>query len=116
VYAACRLLELLANSSVSLSEMLADIPPTYVTPEIRVQCDDEKKFQVVEKIKSEFRRQYEVIDVDGARILFPNGWGLVRASNTQDVLVMRFEADTESGLDAIRSLVEERVQRAKAAL
>jgi phosphomannomutase/phosphoglucomutase len=114
IYAACRLLELLANSSVSLSEMLSDIPPTYVTPEIRVQCDDEKKFQVVEKIKSEFGRQYKVIDVDGARILFPNGWGLVRASNTQDVLVLRFEADTQAGLDAIRALVEERVQFAKA--
>jgi phosphomannomutase/phosphoglucomutase len=114
IYAACRLLELLANSSVPLSDMLADIPPTYITPEIRVQCDDERKFQVVEKIKSEFRGQYEVIDVDGARILFPNGWGLVRASNTQDVLVMRFEADTEAGLDAIRLLVEERVRLAKA--
>jgi phosphomannomutase / phosphoglucomutase len=114
IYAACRLLELLANSSVPISEMLADIPPTYVTPEIRVQCDDEKKFQVVEKIKSEFRSRYKVIDVDGARILFPDGWGLVRASNTQDVLVMRFEADTQAGLDSIRSMVEERVQFAKA--
>jgi phosphomannomutase/phosphoglucomutase len=116
IYAACRLLELLANSPVSLSEMLADIPPTCVTPEIRVQCDDEKKFQVVEKIKSEFSRQYKVIDVDGARILFPNGWGLVRASNTQDVLVMRFEADTQTGLESIRALVEERVQHAKSSL
>jgi phosphomannomutase/phosphoglucomutase len=88
VYAACRILEIVANSSIPLSQMLSDIPPTFVTPEIRVQCDDDKKFKVVEIVKSQFRQKYEVIDVDGARILFPNGWGLVRASNTQDVLVI----------------------------
>jgi phosphomannomutase / phosphoglucomutase len=113
IYAACRLLELLANSNSSLSEMLSDIPPTVVTPEIRVQCDDEKKFEVVERVKSYFRQRQEIIDVDGARIIFPHGWGLVRASNTQDVLVMRFEADTQENLNSIRSQVEERVQLAK---
>jgi phosphomannomutase / phosphoglucomutase len=116
IYAACRLLEQLANSSFSLSEMLSDIPPTVVTPEIRVQCDDEKKFEVVEKVKQYFRQRQSVIDVDGARILFPNGWGLVRASNTQDVLVMRFEADTQENLNSIRSQVEERVQLVKSGL
>jgi phosphomannomutase / phosphoglucomutase len=115
IYAACRMLELLSHSPVSLSRMLADIPPTFVTPEIRVQCDDDRKFEVVEKVKARFREHYQVIDVDGARILFPNGWGLVRASNTQDVLVMRFEADTQAGLDDIRSQVEEQVQQAKSA-
>jgi phosphomannomutase / phosphoglucomutase len=114
IYAACRILELLGNSSVSLSEMISDIPPTVVTPEIRVQCDDDKKFQVVDKIKSHFRQTREVIDVDGARILFPTGWGLVRASNTQDVLVMRFEADTQEALDSIRNEIEEQVRRAMA--
>jgi phosphomannomutase / phosphoglucomutase len=114
IYAACRITEILANSTRSLSQMLADFPETFVTPEIRVQCDDDKKFGVVEKIKSYFSQKYQVIDVDGARILFPQGWGLVRASNTQDVLVMRFEADTQSNLDAIRSQVEEQVQTAKA--
>jgi phosphomannomutase / phosphoglucomutase len=113
IYAACRLVEILACSAVSLSRMLSDFPATFVTPEIRVQCDDDKKFAVVEKIKSYFRQKYEVIDVDGARVLFPQGWGLVRASNTQDVLVMRFEADTQSNLDAIRSQVEEQVRKAK---
>jgi phosphomannomutase / phosphoglucomutase len=113
IYAACRLVEMLAHSSKSLSQMLADFPDTFVTPEIRVQCDDDKKFQVVEKIKSYFSRKYRIIDVDGARILFSNGWGLVRASNTQDVLVLRFEADTQANLDAIRSQVEEQVQKAK---
>lgn len=113
IYAACRILELLSHSSVPLSDMLADLPPTFVTPEIRVQCDDEKKFEVVEKVKAHFRRDHQVIDVDGARILFPNGWGLVRASNTQDVLVMRFEADTQENLDRIRAQVEDLVLQAK---
>jgi phosphomannomutase/phosphoglucomutase len=113
IYAACRLLELLGHSPDSLSRMLSDIPPTFVTPEIRVQCDDDKKFAVVEEVKSRFRQHHKVIEVDGARILFPHGWGLVRASNTQDVLVLRFEADTQEALDAIRSRVEEQVRRAK---
>ena len=96
--------------------MLSDIPPTVVTPEIRIQCDEDKKFAVVDKVKSHFREHYSVIDVDGARVLFPNGWGLVRASNTQDVLVLRFEADTEANLEAIRSQVEEQVNLAKSRL
>jgi phosphomannomutase / phosphoglucomutase len=113
IYAACRLVEMLARTPRSLSQMLADFPVTYVTPEIRVQCDDDRKFGVVEKVKAYFSQKYRVIDVDGARILFPQGWGLVRASNTQDVLVLRFEADTQANLDAIRSLVEEQVRKAK---
>jgi phosphomannomutase / phosphoglucomutase len=113
IYAACRILELVSRASMPLSEMLDSIPPTFVTPEIRVQCDDDKKFEVVEKVKAYFSERYEVIGVDGARILFPNGWGLVRASNTQDVLVMRFEADTQAGLDEIRSQVEAQVEKIK---
>jgi phosphomannomutase/phosphoglucomutase len=113
IYAACRLLELLSASGDSLSRMLSDIPPAFVTPEIRVQCDDDKKFDVVEKVKAAFRQDHEVLDVDGARILFASGWGLVRASNTQDVLVMRFEADSQEHLDSIRARVEETVHRAK---
>jgi phosphomannomutase / phosphoglucomutase len=113
IYAAARILELQANSPIPLSSMLADIPPTFVTPEIRVQCDDDKKFAVVERVKAHFKQRHEVIDVDGARILFPKGWGLVRASNTQDVLVMRFESETQADLDRIREEVETEVQRAK---
>jgi phosphomannomutase/phosphoglucomutase len=113
IYAACRLLEIVAQSSRSLASMLSDLPPTVVTPEIRVQCDDDRKFDVVEKVKAHFRRLNPVIEVDGARILFSKGWGLVRASNTQDVLVLRFEADDQSGLDSIRSQVEEQVHLAK---
>ena len=116
IYASCRIMELLANSPVPLSEILSSFPTTFVTPEIRLQCDDEKKFAVVEKVKEYFKKDYQVIDVDGARVLFPEGWGLVRASNTQDVLVMRFEADTEAHLDKIRSLVEKKTAEIKAAL
>jgi len=116
IYAACRLLEVVASSPVPMSRMLSDIPPMVVTPEIRVQCDDEEKFAVVEKVKLHFQSSHQVIDVDGARILFSNGWGLVRASNTQDVLVLRFEADSRASLDAIRSEVEEQVMLAKTSL
>jgi phosphomannomutase/phosphoglucomutase len=116
IYAACRLIEILSRSGETLSKMLSEVPPTVVTPEIRVQCDDDKKFAVVEKVKACFRAKHEVIDVDGARILFPEGWGLVRASNTQDVLVLRFEAGSQEELDSIRSQVEEEVHRARTSL
>jgi phosphomannomutase/phosphoglucomutase len=116
IYAACRLVEILSHSGETLSRILSEIPATVVTPEIRVQCDDDKKFAVVEKVKAYFEAKHEVIDVDGARILFPEGWGLVRASNTQDVLVLRFEAGSQKALESIRSRVEEEVDRAKASL
>ena len=114
LYAACRLLEIVARSPKSISEMLADVPISVVTPEIRVQCDDRRKFDVVERVKGYFRAKYPIIDVDGVRILFPNGWGLVRASNTQDVLVLRFEAGSEAELNLYRAEVEEQVALAKA--
>ena len=112
VYAACRLLEIVAHAPEPLSEMLATIPPTVATPEIRIQCDDDKKGSVVERVKTYFQSRREVIDVDGARIVFPDGWGLVRASNTQDILVLRFEAISQASLDKIRSEVEEQVKLA----
>ncbi len=74
------------------------------TPEIRLDCPDEKKFQVVAEMAAEFKREYQVIDVDGARVLFDGGWGLVRASNTQPVLVFRFEAHEEDRLEEIRKI------------
>jgi phosphomannomutase/phosphoglucomutase len=113
IYAACRLLEIIAHAPESISEMLSNVPPTVATPEIRVQCDDDKKFSVVERVKSYFQARQKVIDVDGARIVFPDGWGLVRASNTQDILVLRFEATSQASLDSIRSDVEEQVALAK---
>ena len=101
LYAAARLLRILSNSELSLAELLADIPRYYTTPEIRVKSSDTEKFRVVERVLEHFRKKYEVIDVDGARILFPDGWGLVRASNTGPELIVRYEGTTPEGLDRI---------------
>jgi phosphomannomutase/phosphoglucomutase len=105
-YASCRLLEILADSGKKLSELLKDVPRTFTTPEIRVECPDNVKFNVVEKVTAYFRKEYNIIDIDGVRVLFDDGWGLVRASNTQPALVLRFEAMTEERLNEIRTLVE----------
>jgi len=105
-YASCRLLEILADSGSSLSALLADVPRTVNTPEIRVECPDKVKFKVVAAVTEHFRKAYDVIDIDGVRVLFEDGWGLVRASNTQPALVLRFEALTETRLNEIRTLVE----------
>jgi phosphomannomutase/phosphoglucomutase len=102
IYATCRLLEILANTNKPLSGLLSDVPKTWTTPEMRVDCPDDKKFTVVEKVKEGFKGKYQIIEIDGARILMPGGWGLVRASNTQPVLVLRFEADSEKRLEEIR--------------
>jgi len=108
-YAGARVLEILSNTDKTLSQLLSDLPETFSTPELRVDCAEEKKFAVVRKIAEEFSKTNEVITIDGARILFENGWGLVRASNTQAILVLRFEADTEENLRAIQHQVESRV-------
>ncbi|MGH9595084.1 MAG: phosphomannomutase/phosphoglucomutase, partial [Bryobacteraceae bacterium] len=92
IYAACRLIEIVSNSGQPLSAQLAGLPKMVSTPEIRVDCPDEIKFQVVQRVLEHFRKTHSVIDVDGVRVLFSDGWGLLRASNTQPVLVMRFEA------------------------
>lgn len=114
IYASCRLLEILANSGKTIEQLLEGVPRTYTTPEIRVPCKDSTKFAVVEKAMQYFQRnEYQVLDVDGARIVFPDGWGLVRASNTQPVLVLRYEADTSERLEEIRKLVEASIARAQ---
>lgn len=105
-YAGARVLEILSKTGKNLSELLADLPETFSTPELRVDCAEERKFEVVQKIAEKFAKTNEVITIDGARILFENGWGLVRASNTQAILVLRFEADTEENLRKIRETVE----------
>ena len=112
IYASCRLLEILSRTEKKLSHLLEDVPKTFITPEIRVACTDEIKFKVVEKVKEELRKDYAIIDVDGVRVKFDDGWGLVRASNTQPVLVLRFEALSEKRLQEIRGLVEEKVKAA----
>lgn len=116
LYAACRLIEIVAQSGHPLSYQLADLPLTVSTPELRVDCPDELKFEVVRKVREHFRTRYETLDVDGARINFARGWGLVRASNTQPILVLRFEAATPELLQAYRDEVEEVVAAVSGAL
>ncbi len=106
IYAALRVVELFSHSDQPIHEMLADVPETFSTPELREPCPDEQKFDVVRTVLEHFRPTHEVIDVDGARINFEHGWGLVRASNTQPVLVLRFEADSPEQLKLIREEVE----------
>ncbi len=113
IYASCRLIEILANTGKTISELLADIPKTYSTPEIRVECPDNKKFGLVEKVTEYFKKKYNVIDIDGVRVLFDDGWGLVRASNTQPALVLRFEALTQERLEEIQNLIEGVVEKMK---
>jgi len=108
-YVGARVLEILSKTDSSLSQLLNDIPQTFSTPELRVDCAEEKKLPVVRQIAEEFAKTNKVITTDGARILFENGWGLVRASNTQAILVLRFEADSEENLRAIQHKVESRV-------
>ncbi len=113
VYATLRLLEILAETDRPLHALLEDVPRTFATPEIRVDCSDEEKFDVVERVEAHFRADHDVVTVDGARVLFDGGWGLVRASNTQPVLVLRFEAESEEKLSRIRAEVENAVGEAR---
>jgi phosphomannomutase / phosphoglucomutase len=106
VYASCRLLEILSSTGQRISDLLADVPETFTTPEIRVDCPDEQKFDLVKRVTQYFKQHYDVIDIDGVRVIFDDGWGLVRASNTQPALVLRFEAMSESRLAEIKHLIE----------
>ncbi len=115
LYAACRLMEIVSRSGKPLSAQLDGLPKTVTTPEIRIDCPDEIKFDVVARVASEFKKTHKVIGVDGARVLFSQGWGLLRASNTQPVLVMRFEATSESLLAEYQQEVERMLDRARAA-
>ncbi|MGE5699463.1 MAG: phosphomannomutase/phosphoglucomutase [Deltaproteobacteria bacterium] len=115
IYASLRLFEILAASDRPLSVMLSDLPPLVATPEIRVDCPDDRKFRIVERVAEIVAPQArEVIDVDGVRALFDGGWGLVRASNTQPVLVLRFEGKDESAVARIRAVMEDAVKKAQA--
>ncbi|MEJ2659801.1 MAG: phosphomannomutase/phosphoglucomutase [Desulfobacteraceae bacterium] len=113
VYATCRLLEILADTGKTIGELLVDVPKTFNTPEIRVEMPDNVKFKVVERVTDYFRQREKVIDIDGARVLFGDGWGLVRASNTQPALVLRFEALSDKRLAEIRTIVESALDRIK---
>lgn len=105
VYAGARLLEILSSTDRPVSDLLAGVPKMINTPEIRMDCPEEKKFKVVKELVEDFKRHYKVIDVDGARVIMEGGWGLVRASNTQPVLVLRFEAANQERLAEIRDLI-----------
>ncbi len=111
IYASLRFLEIMEADGRPVSEFLGDVPKTSSTPEIRVDCADNVKFDVVRELTEYYRGKYPVIDIDGVRALFDDGWGLVRSSNTQPVLVLRFEADTPAALDRIQSMVMEDLER-----
>ncbi len=105
-YAGCRLIEILIKGEKPLSSYFKDLPKSYVTPEIRVDCPDDQKFEIAEKCRVFFSKHFKTIDIDGVRILFPDGWGLIRASNTQAALVLRFEASTPERLAKNREGIE----------
>ncbi|MBI5498508.1 MAG: phosphomannomutase/phosphoglucomutase [Deltaproteobacteria bacterium] len=106
IYAAGRLVELMANDKRSLTEMLADVPVTYATAELRADCPEDLKFRLVAKCVEHFKKKHQVVDVDGVRVIFKDGWGLIRASNTQPILVLRFEAQSPERRDEIRAYME----------
>jgi len=117
IYAGARLLEILARTGRTVDQLLADLPPSHTTPEIRLDCPDGLKFRIAERVRDRFRAEgRDIIDVDGVRVRFPHGWGLLRASNTQPVLVMRFEAETPAELSEYRRTVEEAVAAVRAEL
>ena len=123
IYASCRLIEILAKTGKPLSSLLADVPSTSVTPEIRVDCPDHQKFilvkKVIDRLLSMVRKPHpkdpeltilDVITIDGIRVRFSEGWGLIRASNTQPALVLRFEAPSDEKVRLIRSFLESVLQ------
>jgi phosphomannomutase/phosphoglucomutase len=130
IYASCRLVEILARSKRSLSSLVADLPQTTVTPEIRVDCPDTVKFQLVDQVKAQLAgyldarqpvgastlRLRELVTIDGVRAIFEDGWGLIRASNTQPALVLRFEAPSPARLDVIRATIETELAQARRVL
>jgi len=103
IFATLRLLEILSQEGRTLTQLDSEVPSYYSTPEIRIDCPDEKKFEIVERLKRDLAQKYEIITIDGVRVEYPDGWGLVRPSNTQPILVLRFEAQTEKRLEEIRS-------------
>ena len=113
VYTGARLIEILSNSDLSLTDMIKSLPQVVNTPEIRVDSTEESKFKIVDGVREFFKKNYEVIEIDGARVKFENGWALIRASNTQPAMVIRFEADTKEHLEEIKDIfypVLEKVQ------
>ncbi|HLL53285.1 MAG TPA: phosphomannomutase/phosphoglucomutase [Myxococcaceae bacterium] len=114
VYSSARLLEILTNEQRPLSSLLGDVPKTFSSPEIRVDTEETKKFEIVKRATERFRKAgYNLVDVDGVRISFPDGWGLIRASNTGPILVVRYEAQTQDRLKEIQHLIEKTLDEVK---
>ena len=114
IYSSARLLEILSTESRKLSQLLADVPKTYASPELRVDTVEERKFEIVKRATEVLRQAgYSIVDIDGVRVTFPDGWGLIRASNTQPLLVLRFEAKTRSRLMEIQQLIESTLEKVK---
>jgi phosphomannomutase/phosphoglucomutase len=112
IYVSCRFIEIVSKSKLVVSDFLADQPKMYNTPELHINCADDRKFDIVARACQSFKDDgYEVNDIDGARVTFADGWGLVRASNTTPVLVLRFEAETEARMLEIQKLVEDRIKQ-----
>jgi phosphomannomutase / phosphoglucomutase len=111
VLASCKFLEVVARSPEPVSAHFDTLPHLHATPELKAPCPDEKKFQIVDELAREFRAGHETIDIDGVRVLFPDGWGLVRASNTNPYLTLRFEARTEAGLARMMDVVYRALRR-----
>lgn len=117
IYAGARMIEILARGGRSLADILSDLPHTVFTPEIRLPCPDEQKFLLAEAAQKRFRELgHEIVDVDGVRVIFEHGWGLIRASNTQPILVLRFEATDDVSLARYRRLVETELDKLRAGL
>ena len=112
IYAALRAYEIVSNSGQKLSALLSDLSPVIATPEIRIDCEEELKFKLVDHAKALLSPGNKVTDIDGVRLDFADGWGLLRASNTQPVLVMRFEATSQNRLNEIKSLFESGLAKA----
>jgi len=110
VYASLRFLEVMDKTGKKPSELISDLPKTYYTPEIRIPCPDEIKFDVVKKAQEYFSKHFNTVTIDGVRIILDDGWALIRSSNTQPVLVLRFEAQSEKRLNEIRKMVEEKLK------
>jgi|GEM_PF-2216654 len=106
-----RLCEIISRHNGRVSSLFEDFPKYLSTPELRIDCPDEEKFKVVEEVGREFSERFEVIDIDGVRVVLDEGWGLLRASNTQPVLVLRFEAFDREGFEKIRALFKNSLMR-----
>ncbi len=109
IFATARFARIMSRTDLKVSEFLADVPKVFNTPEIRVDCADDAKFGIIEDITAYFQKDHDVTDIDGARVNFGDGWGLVRASNTQPVLVLRFEAKTQERLDELKKLFHDKL-------